>query len=107
VKAVPIQRGGRPWRAQSPRELRALFRSKQPSGVADFRVEQDPEVGAALGASPYARPVFWELRFLEAGRVVEFSGANQRQEGIGAGDGARLRGRRKALKGKTPRADLA
>jgi len=31
----------------------------------------------------------------------------QRQEGQGAGDGVRLRGRSKALKGATPRADLA
>jgi hypothetical protein len=34
-------------------------------------------------------------------------GARKRQEGNGAGDSVRLRGRRKALKGVTPRADPA
>jgi hypothetical protein len=76
VKAVACQREGQPWRAQSPRELRA---GGHPNGrvvvAADFRVEQHPEVERTCV---------------------------QRHEGNGVGDGARLHERSKALKGATP-----
>jgi hypothetical protein len=39
---------------------------------------------------------------LRGSSVASVSGFIQRQEGRGAGDGVRLHGRSKALKGKTP-----
>jgi hypothetical protein len=44
---------------------------------------------------------------LRSPRCRDGLGSVQRQEGNGAGDGVRLRGRRNALEGQTPRADAA
>jgi len=75
VKAGSSQRAGEPWREKGPGELRAESRPNPLSSVADSRVEQNPEDGGAC------------------------DGRLKRQEGNGAGNGVRLRGRNKALEG--------
>jgi hypothetical protein len=75
VKAGSSQKVGEPWRERGPGELRAGFQSKPLDSVADFRAEKDPEGGGALFELP------------------------ERQEGKDAGNGERLRGRKKALEG--------
>jgi hypothetical protein len=75
VKAGSSQKVGEPWRERGPGELRAGFQSKPLDSVADFRAEKNPEGGSA------------RLEWLK------------RQEGNGAGNGVRLRGRKKALEG--------
>ena len=96
--------------------------------VADSRVEQSPEGGGAPGPASETwclqvasvscrrlRPVlvsfgWWghevERAVVGFGRFavrVELGlGTQRRQEGTGAGDGVRLHGRSKALKGATP-----
>jgi len=77
VKAGPAQREREPWRGKNPGELRARFQSKPLDRVADSGAEQKP----------------WRRC--------------ERQEGSGAGNGVRLRERKKALEGVTPRADPA
>jgi len=69
VKAGPSRREREPWRDKDPGELRARSKFKQLVRVVDSRVEQNPEGGL------------------------------ERQEGRDAGNGARLRERKKALKG--------
>jgi hypothetical protein len=75
--------------------------------VADSRVEQSPEGGAVFrGPSRYSElQVFgFTYVFLRACfSVVEvYRASANRHEGRGVGDGVRLRGRRKALKGPNP-----
>jgi hypothetical protein len=96
--------------------------------VADSRVEQSPEGEGVRGpVSEAARlqvaygqlpPVSAGVRRLRSAvprggahggrfrpfavRVRRCSGSSERQEGKGAGDGVRLHGRSKALKGATP-----
>lgn len=69
--------------------------------MADSRAEQNPEVGgfsAGLNSTvsvPLARfGATWSVS------AVRLEQAVQRQEGIDAGDGVRLRGRKKALEGE-------
>jgi hypothetical protein len=76
-------------------------RPNPPVGVADSRVEENPEGGDAFGTFPYARPDL-AASADETGRVGRLAGTYQRHEGSGAGDGVRLRGRSKTLKGRTP-----
>lgn len=75
MKTGSSQKVGVPWREKGPGELRAGFQSKPLDSVADFRVEQNPEDDGT------------------------YKKCFQRQEGNGTGNGVRLRGRKKALKG--------
>jgi len=71
AKSGLSQRELQPWRGKDPGELRARLQSKPLSRVTDSRVEQNPVGGQQC----------------------------QRHEGNGAGNGVRLRGRKKALEG--------
>jgi hypothetical protein len=51
VKAGPFQRGETPWRAQAQESYALTTGLNRRLGVADSRVEQNPEGGGAPGAS--------------------------------------------------------
>jgi hypothetical protein len=78
--------------------------------MAASRVEQSPEGEVMPEGLSNRRAGLSARRFgtRDASRSAgEIGWCEQRQEGIDVGDGARLHGRRKALKGTTPRADPA
>lgn len=69
VKAKPSQRGGDPWRGESPRELRAYAGLTHRHKVADSHVEQSLE-GGGVSQGLASLSVFSGL-FLEPG--IRFS----------------------------------
>jgi hypothetical protein len=97
VKAAPFQRGREPWRGRIPRELCAWRRSKPP--VPRWRILVWSK---ALKARVwYGTVALYGCVFACGGMVCgSWLASIQRQEGIGVGDGVRLRERKKALKGK-------
>jgi hypothetical protein len=85
VKAGPLSRGGKPWRVESPGELRASVDLNSPRGVADSRGEQTPEGGDA--SDGLVRP--GELRSSDGGSV-----AFRRRGFDGSSGASALEGRR-------------
>jgi hypothetical protein len=96
VWSKALKAGALPGRFQKP--FRAGGFGQLPAAsAAVFRLRSEELSGGAYGGR--FRPF--------AVRVRHGLGSLERQEGKGAGDGVRLHGRSKALKGATPRADVA
>jgi hypothetical protein len=102
VKATPFRRGGTPWRAESPGELRAGSWNKPPaSGWRTLVWSKTLKAGRVSEGSVFCLASLWELRFLwRALQMWCRRALGQRHEGMGAGNGVRLRERSKALKGE-------
>jgi hypothetical protein len=100
AEAIPVR--GKTLEGKSPGELHALVGLNRRLEVVDSRVEQSLEGEGLQGLLHLGKVGFGAVlrRLRRSVRTSERLEGFQRQEGTGAGDGVRLHGRSKALKGE-------